>query len=104
MGVSPGQNPAPGVGPGVGHQQHGPDAQAGALGGVDRGAAEKSRGVLLALGDNAGGVEQIIRPVDLRQIPVLAAKFFDALVPRHVEPCRGILGVLTHKVTDGGIH
>ena len=79
--------------------QHGPDALAGALGGVAGAlAAEQGGGVLLALRQDALRLVEGVRPVDFRDVPGLAAQKAAALVAGHVQPGRARLGVALDKV------
>ena len=104
VGIPTGKAPPPAAAFRIGQIQHGPDAQAGALAGVHRRAAEKPGGILLAFQNDPRGVKQVVSPGDLRNIPVLKPQKRYALMPRHVEPCRGLLGVFIYIITYGCVH
>ena len=88
-----------------GQIHHRPQAEAGALGGVEGpGRAEKGRGVVLALPENAGGLKQRVRPGDFRDVPGLTAQRPPALVPGYMQTQGVGGGVGPDEVRDGGGH
>ena len=86
MGIPPRKASPLAAGAGIGQIQHGPDGQTGALGGVDRPAAEEPGGVFFAPGKDALRVVQVVRLPDFRNVQRLTAKRPRSLVPRHMEP------------------
>ena len=88
-----------------GQVQHGPDALAGALGGVaGPPGAEQGGGVCLALGQDAAGLVEGVRPGDLRDVPAFKAQKRASLVAGHVEPHAPLFPVGFYKVVDRGVH
>ena len=85
--------------------QHGPDALAGALGGIEGApGAKEGGGIPLALGDDAIGFIEGVGPLDLRDIQGLAAQGAAALMARHMEAGGMGSGVGAEKIGDGAFH
>ena len=88
-----------------GQVQHGPDALAGALGGIQRPPGAKEGGsILLALGDDAGRFIEGVGPLDLRDIQGFAAQGAMAFMARHMEAGGMGSGVGAEEVGDGAFH
>ena len=91
---------------GVYRQQmyHGLDAQGGASGGVQGVRPENGPGVLLAPGDDALRVKQIVSAVYLRDVQCLEAQRAAALVAGHMHPHGPAAGVAPDEIADRGAH
>ena len=65
---------------------------------------ENGPGVLLAPGDDALRVKQIVSAVYLRDVQRLAAQRAAALVAGHMQPHGPAAGVAADEIADGGAH
>ena len=85
--------------------EHGPDALAGAAGGVEGGLCpEQGGGVLLALGDDAARLIEAVGSRDFGDVPPSAAQGAFALVAGHVQAGGAALFIGGDEVADGGLH
>ena len=85
--------------------EHGPDALAGAAGGVEGGLCSKQGGgVLLALGDDAARLIEAVGSRNFGDVPPFAAQRTFALVAGHVQAGGAALFIGGDEVADGGLH
>ena len=86
-------------------KEHGAHTERRPLGRVERAAAEQRARVGLALGDDAAGLREHIRPVDLRDVKRLnAQRPGHSLVTGHMKPHRVAFAVGLNKIINRCVH